>query len=71
MGYLLDRTRALRVRNLVVVLAHRARGVRSRVILRDNSLYHTLTRPKTLIRRRPLGHGESPEAAGGPRQHAT
>ena len=48
MPYLIDRQRALRDAEIVVVLSVRQRGVRSRVVLRDNSLYQTLTRPSTL-----------------------
>ena len=51
MGYLLDRQRALRLEDIVAVLAVRRRRVRSRVVLRDNSLYQTLTRPRTIMRR--------------------
>ena len=50
MPYLIDRQRALWLREVVAVVGMRRRRVRSRVILRDNSLYHTLTRPGTLIR---------------------
>ena len=50
MPYLIDRSRALWDRDIVVIVGVRRRRVRSRVILRDNSLYHTLTRPRTLIR---------------------
>ena len=51
MSYLIDRTRALWDREVVAVLAFRRGKTRSRAVLRDNSLYHTLTRPKTLARR--------------------
>ncbi len=51
MAYLIDRQRALRLDDVVAVLKVRQRRSRSRVILSDNSLYHTLTRPQTLIRR--------------------
>ncbi len=51
MAYLMDRQRALRLDDVVAVLKVRQRRSRSRVILSDNSLYHTLTRPQTLIRR--------------------
>ena len=51
MSYLIDRTRALRTTELVAVLKTKQPQVRSRVILQDNSLYQTLTRPKTLMRR--------------------
>ena len=50
MSYLIDRDRALWEREVVAVLAFRRGRARSRVVLRDNSLYHTLTRPKTLAR---------------------
>ena len=59
MAYLIDRTRALRSRDIVAMVSVRLRRVRSRVILRDNSLYHTLTRVETLVRhsRAQLGTG--------------
>ena len=50
MAYLLDRQHALSADEIVAVLAVRQRRTRSRVILRDNSLYHTLTRPSTIVR---------------------
>jgi len=50
MSYLVDRQHALSTEDVVAVLAVRQRRVRSRVILRDNSLYHTLTRPSTIAR---------------------
>ena len=51
MPYLIDRGAALLVRQIVAVLNIRHHRVRSRVILRDGSLYQTLTRPRTLARR--------------------
>jgi hypothetical protein len=48
MSYLIDRGRALWEREVVAVLALRRGKTRSRLVLRDNSLYHTLTRPKTM-----------------------
>lgn len=51
MPYLVDRTAALLTREIVAVLSIRHHRVRSRVILRDGSLYQTLTRPRTLMRR--------------------
>lgn len=51
MPYLIDRTRALRTTEVVAVLKTKQPRVRSRIILQDNSLYQTLTRPKTLMRR--------------------
>ncbi|MBI3997349.1 MAG: hypothetical protein HY352_06815 [Candidatus Omnitrophica bacterium] len=50
MGYLIDRYRALFGDDIVAIVDVRQHRVRSRVILRDNSLYHTLTRPKTFLR---------------------
>lgn len=49
MPYLVDRTRALWSKEVVVVLGVRRRRIRTRVILKDNSLYHTLTRTHTLL----------------------
>ena len=46
MSYLIDRQRALMVQEIVAVVQGLQRRERSRVILRDNSLYRTLTRPK-------------------------
>ena len=46
MGYVVDRGGALRTGAIVALLAVRARGVRSQVLLRDGSLYRTLTRPR-------------------------
>ncbi len=50
MAYIIDRTQALWWDAVVAIVAVRRRGVRSRVVLRDNSWYHTLTRPRTLAR---------------------
>ncbi len=50
MPYLMDRQRAVRWADVVAVVATRQRRIRSRLILRDNSLYPTLTRPTTLLR---------------------
>ena len=55
MPYLIDRERALRASELVAVLSMRQRRIRSRVVLRDGSLHHTLTRPKTLRRQAEAG----------------
>ncbi|MDP3703479.1 MAG: hypothetical protein Q8R78_03745 [Candidatus Omnitrophota bacterium] len=49
--YLIDRHRALWDREIVTVINVRQRGIRSRVVLRDNSVYQTRTRPRVLIRR--------------------
>jgi len=52
MSYLLDRRRAFRHTELVVITNIRLRGMRSRLVLRDGSLQQTRTRPKTLTHRR-------------------
>jgi len=49
--YLIDRHRALWDREIVAVINVRQRGIRSRVVLRDNSVYQTRTRPRVLIKR--------------------
>ena len=51
MPYLVDRQRALRLEEIVAVINVHQRRVRSRAVLRDNSLYRTLTRTQTLVRR--------------------
>ena len=50
MPYLVDRQRALLTEDVVAVIARPERRHRSRVILADNSLYQTLTKPATLMR---------------------
>ena len=55
MPYLADRQRVLWTGDVVAVLAVRQRRVRSIVVLRDNSLHRTLTRPATLARRAVIG----------------
>lgn len=50
MPYLIERQQALLVRQIVVILRGQQRRCRSHVILNDNSLVRTLTRPRTLIR---------------------
>ena len=50
MPYLIDRHRAIRTETLIAVVRGRQRRVRSEMIFRDNSIYHTLTRPRTLLR---------------------
>ena len=50
MPYIIDRQHALYSREIVAVVSLRQRRIRSRVILNDRSLYHTLTRPRTLMR---------------------
>ena len=50
MPYVIDRDRAWRTTDLVVVTAVHQRNARSRAVFKDNSLSHTLTRPVTLIR---------------------
>ncbi len=48
MSYVVDRAGAMRDDEVVVLLAARARGVRSQLLLRDGRLYRTLTRPRRL-----------------------
>ena len=50
MPYVVDRRRGLYVGEIVAILNVRDRRVRSRVVLKDNSLYRTLTRTQTLVR---------------------
>ncbi|MBI2496129.1 MAG: hypothetical protein HYY59_03760 [Candidatus Omnitrophica bacterium] len=50
MPYVVDRQRALRTQEIVAIVRSQQPRIRSRVILKDNSLYRTLTRPKTFIR---------------------
>ena len=50
MPYLVDRQRAILTEDVVAVIARPERRHRSRVILADNSLYQTMTRPATLMR---------------------
>ncbi len=50
MPYLVDRQRALLTEDIVAIIKRPERRLRSRVILTDNSLYQTLTRPATLMR---------------------
>ena len=50
MPFLVDRQRALYGNDLVAALSVHQRRIRSRVILKDNSLYRTLTRTQTLAR---------------------
>jgi hypothetical protein len=55
MAYLVDRSRALYVPEIVAIVSVRQRKICSRVIMKDNSLYHTLTRPQALAR-----HSQNP-----------
>ena len=50
MPYLIDRQRALWSRAVVAIVQGRQRRIRSRVVLWDNGLYQTLTRPVTFLR---------------------
>ena len=50
MPYIIDRQRALLTGDVVAIIRRQERRWRSRVILVDNSLYQTLTRPATLLR---------------------
>ncbi len=51
MGYLVDRARAFLDTDIVAAAGIRQRGARSRLILRDGSLWQTLTRVRTLRRK--------------------
>ena len=51
MPYLLDRQRALYESDLVAILNVHHHRVRSRAIFKDNSLYQTLSRVQTMVRR--------------------
>ena len=50
MPYVVDRQRALLTEDIVAVIRRQERRLRSRVILADNSLYQTRTKPATLTR---------------------
>lgn len=50
MAYLIDRQRALLADDIVAIVHSERRQARSRLVLRDNSLCQTLTRPGTFIR---------------------
>ena len=49
--YLVDRNRAIRATDIVAIVHARHQGVRSRIVLGDNSLHHARTRVQTLSRR--------------------
>ena len=50
MPYLIDRHGAIFSDDIVAIIKGQQQGIRSRVILRDGSLYQTRTRPGTLLR---------------------
>ncbi len=50
MSYVVDRQEAFLASDVVAILNVRQRRIRSRLLLRDGSLRHTLTRPRTLSR---------------------
>ena len=50
MPYLIDRQRVLWMNEVLGVVRATQRRFKSRVILTDNSLYQTLTKPATLMR---------------------
>ena len=50
MAYLIDRQRAFRLSDVVVVRSVRKGRARSQVVFTDGSLLWTLTRPRTLLR---------------------
>lgn len=47
MAYLVDRQRAFRAAEIVVICGVSRHGARSCVVLRDGSRHYTLTRPRT------------------------
>ena len=51
MAYWIDRQRAFRLAEVVVVRSVRRGRARSQVVCQDNSLHWTLTRPRTFLRR--------------------
>ena len=57
MGYVVDRAGALRTDDVVVLLSVRQHGTRSRLLLRDGSLFQTPTRPRTVQRAVEEAHG--------------
>ena len=60
MAYLVDRERALRLRDVVAIVKSAQPRLRTRVVLRDNSLHQTRTRAQTLVR-----YSRNPTAALG------
>ena len=50
MAYVVDRSRALRLSDIVAIVTGPRRPLRTRIVLRDNSWHQTLTRPRTLMR---------------------
>ena len=50
MAYVIDRQRALRLSDIVVIHPIRKGRSRSQVVLRDNSWHWTLTRARTFLR---------------------
>lgn len=50
MSYVIDRERALYTEDLVAIVKGQRPRARSLLVLRDNSLHETLTRPQTLMR---------------------
>ena len=53
MSYYIDRQQAFQTDDIVMISAAGTgrRRVRSRIVLRDGSLYETLTRPRTFARK--------------------
>lgn len=50
MGYLLERDEAIRDTDVVAVISVPRKGAKSRLVLRNGAIRHTLTRPSTLRR---------------------
>ena len=59
MSYVMDRRQVFHESEVVAVLSVRQRGARSQVLLRDGSLYRTLTRPGTFRTHAKKPHGKT------------
>ena len=59
MSYVMDRRQVFHESEVVAVLSVRQRGARSQVLLRDGSLYRTLTRPGTFRTHAKEPHGKT------------
>ena len=59
MSYVMDRRQVFHDSEIVAILAVRQRGVRSYALLRDGSVYRTLTRPGTFRRNAKESHGKT------------
>lgn len=61
MSYYIDREQAFQTDDIVMICAAGTgrRRVRSRLVLRDGSVYETLTRPRTLARKLEEAHAKA------------